>query len=580
MPHLTSIADALVQLKELRRQIERQPFIDVRNESGIKLPETGWEPSFALENVTFAYPSRPTVPALNNVSVRIETGTVTAFVGPSGSGKSTTASLLLREYDPETANVPNKNDPIPEENDDESESDKETSVKSEKKSAKTSTDIEKAVSADDQEPPVKGGGKVYFAGCDIREYNLRWLRSQVAVVSQNPQLFSATVFENVAAGLTGTTLEYRPDIDGRPDAPPETLQRTAEIRELCAEAMRKAEAWQFVSKLPEGMDTMIAGGRTGVLSGGQRQRLAIARALVRKPACILLDEATSALDADTEEKIRVMLERELEERGMTTILIAHRLSTVAKAGRIIVMKEGRVVDQGTYAELMDKHRPDQTFRHLAITQRADPDVADDEVPEDSMDKELPAQDIEDIEPVPTAPAGRAQPTFPTFSTSGTTAVDSDPVQHSTHVRPERLRKQSSLSRLKRPENTWTVSGRGSTMFQHEHAMDDKSNSLQPTGSRTTAQTNEEDLEQPISPELEKEERRRSVRNFFKLLKSQRWFFIIGTVGGLIAGGSFPIAGWMTGEAVHSLSDQSARPSINTWSMWFLILAIIDLFIYL
>ncbi|KAJ9101252.1 hypothetical protein QFC21_003471 [Naganishia friedmannii] len=579
VPHLTSIADALVQLKELRRQIERQPFIDVRDESGIKLPETGWEPSFALENVTFAYPSRPTIPALNNVSVRIETGTVTAFVGPSGSGKSTTASLLLREYDPETANVPNKNDSIPEKTDEESDSEEDKGGKSKRKEAKGSTDVEKAMSSDDQEPPVKGAGKVYFAGRDIREYNLRWLRSQVAVVSQNPQLFSATVFENVAAGLTGTHLEYRPDIDGRVDAPPETLQRTAAIRELCAEAMRKAEAWQFVSKLPEGMDTMIAGGRTGVLSGGQRQRLAIARALVRKPACMLLDEATSALDADTEEKIRVMLERELEERGMTTILIAHRLSTVAKAGRIIVMKEGRVVDQGTYAELMDKHRPDQTFRHLAITQRADPDIADDEVPEDSMDMEPPALDFETVGPIPTAPSGRAQTTFSTFSTSGTTAVDSDPVHHSGHVRPERLRKQSSQSRLKRPDNTWTVSGRGSTMFQHEHPTDDNGTMIHPTTSRTTAQTGDEDLEQPISPELEKEERRRSVRNFFKLLKSQRWFFIIGTVAGLIAGGSFPIAGWMTGEAVNSLSDRFSRPGINTWSMWFLILAIIDLFIY-
>lgn len=74
----------MVSLKEIRRQIEREPFIDVRDEAGIKLPETGWAPSFALENVTFAYPSRPTVPALNNVSVHIETGTVTAFVGPSG----------------------------------------------------------------------------------------------------------------------------------------------------------------------------------------------------------------------------------------------------------------------------------------------------------------------------------------------------------------------------------------------------------------------------------------------------------------------------------------------------------------
>lgn len=573
---MTSIADAMVSLKEIRRQIEREPFIDVRNEGGIKLPETGWAPSFALENVTFAYPSRPTVPALNDVSVHIETGTVTAFVGPSGSGKSTTASLLLREYDPETANIPNKNDPIPEAVEDDGGEKKEKGDKAQRRS-----DVEKADRPVEDEAPVKGSGKVYFAGRDIREYNLRWLRSQVSVVSQNPQLFSATVFENVAAGLTGTDLEYRPDIDGAADAPPEIKERTAKIRELCSEAMQKAQAWQFVSKLPEGMDTMIAGGRTGVLSGGQRQRLAIARALVRKPACILLDEATSALDADTEEKIRIMLEKELEERGMTTILIAHRLSTVAKAGRIIVMKDGQVVDQGTYEELMEKDRPDQTFRHLAITQRADPDIADDDVPEDTMNKQNDAlqQEWDTVEPLPTAPSGRAQPVISVVSPSEKTAVDTAHAHEGSHHHPPKFHRSSFSSHLKRPDIPFTASGRGSTMFQHEHGLEDAASALYRSGSRGTA-TDSGDVEQPVLPELDKEERRRSLQRFYQLLKSQRWFFTLGIIAGVLAGASFPIAGWMTGEAVHSLSDRFAHPGINTWSLWFLVLAVIDLFIYL
>ncbi|GHJ89384.1 hypothetical protein NliqN6_5786 [Naganishia liquefaciens] len=578
VPHITSIADAMVSLKEIRRQIEREPFIDVRDESGEKLPETGWAPSFALEHVTFAYPSRPTIPALNDVSVTIETGTVTAFVGPSGSGKSTTASLLLREYDPETANIPNPNDPKTEDKEDAGDG---KDIKQTEKARRVSSDIEKAATPTEGEELVKGAGKVYFAGRDIREYNLRWLRSQVAVVSQNPQLFTATVFENVAAGLTGTDFEYRPDIDGAEDAPPEIKARTAKIRELCSEAMQKAQAWQFVSKLPKGMDTMIAGGRTGVLSGGQRQRLAIARALVRKPACMLLDEATSALDADTEEKIRLMLEQELAERGMTTILIAHRLSTVAKAGRIIVMKDGRVVDQGRYEELMDKNRPDQTFRQLAITQRADPDVADDNVPEDSMYKEKETLEGEwsAIEPLPVGPIGRDQPITSAFSTSDQTAVDSTRHNDGQHLHPAHIRKASSISRLKRPDIPWTASGRGSTMFQHEHGLEDAASVLHRNTSRNTALTDGEDVEQAVSPEMGKEERRQSFQRFLKLVKSQKWFFLIGTLGGIIAGGSFPIAGWMTGKAVHSLSDAYANPGINTWALWFLILAIIDLVIY-
>ena len=543
----------MVALKEIRRHIERQPFIDVRNESGIKLPEMGWTPSFALENVTFAYPSRPAVPALKNVSVKIQPGTVTAFVGLSGSGKSTTASLLLREYDPETANIPNPNESITRGKQDAVEDTQQT-----EKPRRQSSDIEKVKAPDKGEKLVKGNGTVYFAGRDVREYNLRWLRAQVAVVSQNPQLFTATVFENVAAGLTGTDLEYRPDIDGAEDAPREIKQRTAKIRELCFEAMKKAQAWQFVSKLPEGMDTMIAGGRTGVLSGGQRQRLAIARALVRKPACMLLDEATSALDADTEERIRLMLEQELAERGMTTILIAHRLSTVAKADRIIVMQEGRVVDQGRYEELMDKNRLDQTFRQLALTQRADPDFAHKAVADG---KSNPAKHST------LASDERDQPMSSGISTSDRTAVELTHEHRETYRQPGHVRNASLVYRRKRPDTPWTASGRGSILFPPEHGPEDPASALH-------------QLEQAVFPEMKKEDRRQSPHSISKLITSQKWFYLIGTLGGLSTGVSYPIAGWMTGGAVHSLSDVSAYPGINIWAFWFLILAIINLVVCL
>lgn len=502
IPHLTVIQDAMIPLREIRRQIERQPFIDVRNEGGIKLWSTGWSPSFALENVTFAYPSRPNIAVLRDINMRIETGTVTAICGASGSGKSTMVSLLLRDFDPETANIHNKDDPMPEATED---ADKTSETRKGERSQGQS-DVEKAESLVEGGAPVRERGKVLFAGRDIREYNLRWLRSQISVVTQNPQLFTGTVFENVAAGLTGTDLEYRSDIDGAASAPAELKARTAKIREMCFEAMQKAQAWDFVSRLPEGMDTIIAGGRTGVLSGGQRQRLAIARALVKKPVCIVLDEATSALDTDTEEKIRLMLEKEQEERGMTTIVIAHRLSMVAKADRIIVMKDGQVVDQGRYHELMEKDRPSQTFRQLAVAQRA----------EAKLDAE---------------------------------------------VHRESIYKQTE----------------GSTQSACGLAAPLSATSIQ-LGANPPGDV--QNLEKSFSPNVGLDDQSRTVERFFALLKSQKWLFTIGVISGLIAGASLPLSAYMLGQAIYSLSDHFARPTVNTWSLWFLAMAFVNLFMFL
>lgn len=365
---MTQIANAVVTIKEIRRQIERQPSIDIRNNDGFKGSNTEWKPSFSLDNVVFAYPSRPCIPVLNGVSVHIENGKMTAFVGPSGSGKSTIVSLLLREYDPTTANRTNGSDVFPSSN---------MSDENEKKHydanetlsttiATGKTDLEKAMSVASK-PRVQGSGTVYCDDRDVREYNLQWLRSKIQVVSQEPRLFSSTIFENVAAGLTGTVWEYRSDIDSTP-ATPDLVKRTEEIRNLCIEALIKAEAWEFVQKLPEGIDTFLGGQASSGLSGGQRQRISIARALVNSPACLLMDEATSALDTGTEEKIQRMLEKEVARTGMTIVWIAHRLSTVTRADKIVVVQDGTVVSQGSYEELMDTSRSDQTFRNLALTQ--------------------------------------------------------------------------------------------------------------------------------------------------------------------------------------------------------------------
>ena len=223
-----------------------------------------------FDNVRFAYPTRPEVSALDDVSFRIRPGQKVALVGPSGSGKSTIAGLLLRFYDPSS-------------------------------------------------------GTINIDGRDLRELDADALREQIGIVSQEPVLFSGTVRENVLYGRPGAS--------------------EAEV----IEALESANAWDFVREFPAGLDTII--GERGVrLSGGQKQRVAIARALLKDPKLLILDEATSALDVESESLVQAALERLME--GRTTLIIAHRLSTVANADTVVVLDHGRIAESGTHAELV------------------------------------------------------------------------------------------------------------------------------------------------------------------------------------------------------------------------------------
>ena len=227
----------------------------------------------ALENVTFAYPGRPDMPAVRGLTLTVRPGERVALVGPSGAGKSTVFRLLLRFYDPQS-------------------------------------------------------GRVLLDGVDVREADPVAVRARMALVSQESPLFSGSALENVRFG--------------REDASLQDVQA----------AVRAAQAQGFLAALPQGLDTQI-GERARSLSGGQRQRLAIARALVRDAPILLLDEATSALDAENER----LVQRALDEAmvGHTTLVIAHRLATVLKADRIVVMDEGRVVEEGTHHELVARN---------------------------------------------------------------------------------------------------------------------------------------------------------------------------------------------------------------------------------
>ncbi|WP_181242743.1 ABC transporter ATP-binding protein/permease [Caulobacter vibrioides] len=226
----------------------------------------------AFENVVFAYPGRPDLPALNGFDLRVKPGETVALVGPSGAGKSTVLRLLLRFYDPQS-------------------------------------------------------GRILLDGVDLRDAEPAEVRARMALVAQDSPLFSGSAMDNIRFG--------------RADATDEEVRAAADA----------AQATGFLSALPEGFDTPV-GERAKTLSGGQRQRLAIARALVREAPILLLDEATSALDAESEQLVQQALATAME--GRTTLVIAHRLATVLKADRIVVMEEGRVVEQGAHAELFAK----------------------------------------------------------------------------------------------------------------------------------------------------------------------------------------------------------------------------------
>lgn len=303
----------------------------------LKEPDVSATKDIEFRGVDFAYPSRPHVKVLDALDLTIAAGKLTAIVGPSGSGKSTIVGLIERWYTLRDQHVIAKTT--------EPSKDKAKDKAKDKKDKKKGTEADKtdgeAVSEaaeakpGDTGPAVELKGSISTCGHELEKIDLKWWRSQIGLVQQEPFLFNDTIFKNVAHGLIGSAFEH---------------ESTERQRELVIEACREAFADEFIDRLPLGYDTMV--GESGTkLSGGQRQRISIARAVIKKPTILILDEATSAIDVRGEKIVQAALDK--VSQGRTTITIAHRLSTIRKADNIIVLKKGKVAEQGTHESLLE-----------------------------------------------------------------------------------------------------------------------------------------------------------------------------------------------------------------------------------
>ena len=307
-------------------------------------PDVSAGEDIVFTDVTFAYPSRASNKVLDGLNLRIEANKNTAIVGPSGSGKSTIVGLIEGWYTLHDQYVVAKAI--------EKDKKKEKAKKNKKANGdETEDDTEETLprSIEEVGPPVELKGTITTCGHPLDNIDMKWWRSQVGLVQQEPFLFNASIFSNVSAGLIGTDLENEPEEKKR------QLVKTA-----CVEAF----ADEFIDRLPDGYDTQV-GDQGTKLSGGQRQRIAIARSIIAKPKILILDEATSAIDVRGERIVQQALDR--ASKGRTTVTIAHRLSTIKNADRIVVLQNGKVAEEGTHHSLLSN--PDGVYYGLVYAQK-------------------------------------------------------------------------------------------------------------------------------------------------------------------------------------------------------------------
>lgn len=449
-PNAQAFTTSVAAAGKIFNTIDRVSPLDPKTEVGAKLD--GVEGTVELRNIKHIYPSRAEVVVMKDVNLIVPAGKTTALVGASGSGKSTIIGLVERFYDPV-------------------------------------------------------GGEVYLDGHNVSTLNLRWLRQQISLVSQEPTLFGTTIYGNIEHGLIGTKHEF---------SSPE------EQKELIVKAAKMANAHDFVSGLPEGYETNV-GERGFLLSGGQKQRIAIARAMVSDPKILLLDEATSALDTKSEGVVQAALD--VAAQGRTTIVIAHRLSTIKTADNIVVMSQGRIVEQGTHDELLERKT---AYYNLVEAQRLSAEKEAEDLAEANEQEEI--QEISKVVTHESKTGGKLSKT-----------------NTETSANLDRATTEKSL----RAKLTRSVTGRSVS----ERVLEEKGTDGKPNYTLWTL-----------------------IRVVGSFNKKEWHLMLVGLFWSIIAGGGNPTQAVFFAKSIVALSlppsmyDQ-LRDDVNFWSLMYLMLAI-------
>ncbi|XP_073139316.1 ABC transporter B family member 4-like [Henckelia pumila] len=438
-PCMSAFAAGQAAAFKLFETISRKPTIDAYDTKGTILEDVRGD--VELRDVQFSYPARPDEPIFTGFSLFIPGGTTAALVGQSGSGKSTVISLIERFYDPQA-------------------------------------------------------GEVRIDGVNLKEFQLKWIRSKIGLVSQEPVLFTASIHDNIAYGKDGATTEE--------------IRAAAEL----------ANASKFIDKLPQGFDTMV-GERGTQLSGGQKQRVAIARAILKDPRILLLDEATSALDTESERIVQEALDRVMVNR--TTIIVAHRLSTVRNAHMIAVIHRGKVVEKGTHNELVQDS--EGAYSQLIRLQEV------------NKDSEIDEKEKSDI------------------------------VIDSAKLSSQRMSFMRSISKGSSGVGTSSLRRSLSMTFGLPSALD-----------ATEAALNDSDVD---SHEESDKPRKVSIRRLASLNKPEIPVILVGAIFSLINGAILPLFGILISEVIKAFFEtpHKLRKDSKFWALMFVVLGVVSFIAY-